>query len=221
MALFKKNERKSKQEHKENWGLYVNEDGTLKNKINEQDQDILASKEEAMLMVKLARNDSFDFQAFTLEDYKRYHKYLFGSLYEFAGTIRKVNMRKHERVLDGHSIHYADVETIEQEANEVFDEMIHYDLFKYHNDPEGQLWFLASHMADLWKVHIFREGNTRTTFSFMIAYANAYLELKFDPSRLYGKLDMSIRDALVYANKEHDPNMNYLLNYLRMMIVES
>ncbi len=217
MALFK---RKSEaKDARKQWGMYVDASGTLKNKIDEGDASILAKKEEAMLMMKLARNEEFDFHAFTLDDYKAYHQYLFGSLYEFAGTIRTVNMKKAERVLDGHSVKYTDVESIEREAMEIFGELLHYDVFRYQDDKEGQLWFLASHMADLWKVHMFREGNTRTTFSFMIAYANAYMQYQYDPSKLYGKLDMSIRDALVYANCEEEPNINYLLNYLRMMMV--
>ena len=47
------------------------------------------------------------------------HKYLFGDIYEWAGTFRKENLYKSERVLSGGSAEYADYHDIEINLKEL------------------------------------------------------------------------------------------------------
>ena len=65
------------------------------------------------------------------------------------------------------------------------------------NDDEAAEAF-ADSMAALWKIHPFREGNTRTTVNFCCQYSDA-VGLNID-RKLFEENSKYVRDALVAYN---------------------
>ena len=97
------------------------------------------------------------------------HRRIFDGVFKFAGELRKVELSKKEWVLGGNaSVSY-------QPAIDLR-EAIEYDLsrekeFDYSNLPMTEIIkHLSQFIADLWQIHPFREGNTRTTAVFLIKY---------------------------------------------------
>ena len=96
------------------------------------------------------------------------HRRLFDGIYKLAGRIRDYNITKNEWVLGGKTVYYASADTISETLN--------YDMgqereFSYANmNIDDAIHHLTRFCANLWQVHAFCEGNTRTTAVFMIKY---------------------------------------------------
>lgn len=103
------------------------------------------------------------------------HRYIFQDMYEWAGQQRKLNIYKEEPVLGGLSIDYSDMFDIPKDAEHILSEMRGkaWDKMDTH---EAALQFSDS-LAKLWKVHPFREGNTRTTVTFCCQYADEIVKI--------------------------------------------
>ena len=79
----------------------IPETNVLKNKLGITDQTLLDQAEADITYLKLLDIDAF-FEGRNL-DYAALldiHKYIFGNLYEWAGTQRNLNIYKAEKVLD-------------------------------------------------------------------------------------------------------------------------
>ena len=97
----------------------------------------------------------FDFPALC-----RMHYRIFQDIYEWAGKPRIVNIEKVEDVLNGISVEYSDVFDIKRDAGAALKKM---DSFGWEEASlEEAARKFSGHMAELWKAHPFREGNTRT-----------------------------------------------------------
>lgn len=100
---------------------------------------------------------------------KSIHRRIFEGIFKFAGQLRNVELSKKEWVLGGNaSVSYQPAVDLR--------EAIEYDLarekeFDYSSHHVfGIINHLARFIADLWQIHPFREGNTRTTAVFLIKY---------------------------------------------------
>lgn len=128
------------------------------------------------------------------------HKYIFQDLYEWAGQQRKLNIYKEEAVLGGLSIDYSDVFDIPRDAESVLSEMRNKN-WSVMNIHDSAVQFSDS-LAKLWRVHPFREGNTRTTVTFCCQYADA---VGLNPDRkLFEDNAQYVRTALVVYNAVFD-----------------
>ena len=124
------------------------------------------------------------------------HQYLFQDIYEWAGQQRKLNIYKEEPVLGGLSIDYSDVFDIPGDAEKVLTEM-RLKPWQDMNTHEIAVHFSDS-IAKLWRVHPFREGNTRTTITFCCQYADS---VGIKPDReLFENNAQYVRTALVAYN---------------------
>ncbi|MBO4266005.1 MAG: Fic family protein, partial [Lachnospiraceae bacterium] len=124
------------------------------------------------------------------------HKYIFQDIYEWAGQQRKLNIYKEEPVLGGLSIDYSEVFDILKDVEYVLERMRNKE-WKTMDSHEIALEFSES-LAKLWRVHPFREGNTRTTITFCCQYAD---EIGLKPNReLFEKNAQYVRTALVAYN---------------------
>jgi fido (protein-threonine AMPylation protein) len=125
------------------------------------------------------------------------HKHLFESIYEFAGKIRDFNISKKEWVLDGDSIEYGNYASLE--------EMLEHDIEKEKNfsysaltDKTERVAHFAKFISDLWQIHPFAEGNTRTIAVFAIKYLRTFgYEVANEP---FESNSWYFRNALVRAN---------------------
>ena len=128
------------------------------------------------------------------------HKYIFQDLYDWAGQPRKVNIYKEEPVLGGLSLDYSDKKTIATDAEQILKEMRDKS-WKRMGTHEAAFQFSDS-LAKLWKVHPFREGNTRITITFLCQYAD---EIGLNPNRkLFEDNAQYVRTALVAYNAVFD-----------------
>ena len=124
------------------------------------------------------------------------HKYIFQDIYKWAGQQRKLNIYKEEPVLGGLSVDYSDMFDIPRDSEHVLLEMRSkpWDKMDTH---EAAIQFSDS-LAKLWRIHPFREGNTRTTVTFCCQYAD---EIGLNPNReLFEDNAQYVRTALVAYN---------------------
>jgi len=142
----------------------------LKNKLGLKDADMLDKAEVEFscnaihsLLTNPIQGD-YDFAHLC-----RFHAHIFGDVYEWAGQPRTVSIEKQEAVIGYMSIEYAKPQNIEVEAATILNKM---NATKWHMlSINEQADALSVGLAELWKVHPFREGNTRTTITFVCQFA--------------------------------------------------
>ena len=117
-------------------------------------------------IAKILSEPSF---AFSIVGLTSIHRRIFEGVFKFAGQLRQVELSKKEWVLGRNaSVSYQPAVDLR--------EAIEYDLsrekeFDYSNRPMTEIIkHLSKFIADLWQIHPFREGNTRTTAVFLIKY---------------------------------------------------
>lgn len=126
------------------------------------------------------------------------HKRLFtGVFYKVkAGRFRDYNISKREWVLDGESVLYANADMIRQTLEYDFGQEKAFDYSKV--SKEEAVKHLTRFIANIWQIHPFGEGNTRTTAVFTIKYLNSLgFEVNNEP---FEKNSWYFRNALVRAN---------------------
>lgn len=148
------------------------------------------------------------------------HRRLFDGIYKHAGRIRDYNITKQEWVLNGETIYYANYDTIT--------EALEYDMrterdFSYAGLPiDESIRHLMRFCANLWQIHAFCEGNTRTTAVFMIKYLRT---LGFNVvNDMFAQNSWFFRNALVRANysnlqKGITETTVYLERFFRSMLL--
>lgn len=146
------------------------------------------------------------------------HHWIFQDVYEWAGKPRVMNIEKSELVLGGISVEYSDYKNIEKDSEYSIKSL---SSVKWHElDIDSAAFEFSKHMAQLWKVHGFREGNTRTVVTFFCLYA-AYKNIPLEPE-LFEKHSAYVRNALVAASavfKDLGDRSN--LSYLQRIVKDS
>jgi len=140
-------------------------------------------------------------QTFTFSpaEYLTIHRRLFTGIYKFAGKIRDYNITKKEWVLNGETVLYASADSLRA--------ILEYDFeqerkFSYKGLNEQKIIeHIAHFISNLWQIHIFGEGNTRTTAIFLIKYLRK-LGFKSVNNDLFANHSWYFRNALVRANYE-------------------
>ncbi|MFN3783961.1 MAG: Fic family protein [Spirosomataceae bacterium] len=140
-------------------------------------------------------------QAFTFSpvEYLTIHYRLFKGIYKFAGKIRDYNVTKKEWVLDGETVLYANADSLRATLEYDFEQE---KKFSYKGLSEQEIIeHIAHFISNLWQIHIFGEGNTRTTAVFLIKYLRK-LGFKNVNNDLFANHSWFFRNALVRANYE-------------------
>lgn len=124
------------------------------------------------------------------------HETLFQDLYTWAGEERLINMYKEEPVLGGLSIDYSDFRNIKKDSINALRTMTmkNWKEMSIEEAAKG----LASSLAEIWKIHPFREGNTRTVITFCCQFADEQ-GWTIDRS-LFEQNSQYVRTALVAYN---------------------
>ncbi|MBQ7227791.1 MAG: Fic family protein [Clostridia bacterium] len=154
------------------------------------------TEEADKVSVKIAQIISEKSFVFSPIEYINIHKRLFEGLFSHAGIIRDYNISKDEWVLDGDSVIYGN-------AINLF-ETLEYDFemekkFSYKGlSTEATITHIAKFISNLWQIHVFGEGNTRTTAVFLIKYLS---KLGFNVTNdIFAENSWYFRNALVRAN---------------------
>lgn len=150
-------------------------------------------------------------------DYKHLceiHKYIFQDIYEWAGEPRIIGVSKAEPILNGESINYPHPkdhviqERLDSRANYAFSQLAK-DNYLKELDAKKFTDLLVYHATEMWEVHPFREGNTRTTLMFIDQLAReAGYELKQGFSLNIGE----VREAFVLATAMKSQKLRRLFN---------
>ena len=149
----------------------------LKNLANIQDEEELSCMEAEYTSLRLAelvtKESASHFNFLSLCDM---HRYIFQDVYEWAGEIRVIN--------------------IEKDVTNILDDMNKF-LWKALSVAEASRIF-SEYLAKLWRVHPYREGNTRT----IITFCSQFIESKgfYVDSDLFKDNAQYMRTALVAAN---------------------
>ena len=196
----------------------------LKNNINEyyknKPDDESRTKEADDVSARIATLLSDDSFSFTVGQLLSIHRFLFDGLLKHPGQLRKYNFTKSEWVLNGDTVIYGDYR--ELEATLQYDFKVEKD-FKYKGLSINKIIdHLALFIANLWQIHAFEEGNTRTIAVFVIKYLRT---LGFDVTNdIFAKNAWYFRNALVRANYNDFRNgefedRSYLILFLRNLLL--
>ena len=147
----------------------------------------------AVRIAKCISNDSF---VFSVGQLISIHRFLFDGVFKHAGRLRTYNFYKNEWVLGGASVVYGDYNELEATLQYDFDQERKFDYSNLNIDEVIE--HLAFFISNLWQIHVFEEGNTRTTAVFIIKYLNS---LGFDITNdIFAKNAWYFRNSLVRAN---------------------
>ena len=153
--------------------------------------------------------------SFTPQEYISIHRKLFQGIYPHAGKIREYNITKKEWVLDGDTIMYGSASELEATLEYDFSRETE---FSYKGlTMEEIIHHLAVFISRLWQIHIFGEGNTRTTAVFFIKYL---ITLGFNvTNEIFAEHSWYFRNALVRANYTNLPKGIYeTTEYLELFL---
>ena len=158
--------------------------------------------------------------AFTPEYFISIHAKLFKGVLPSAGKLRTVNIRKREWVLKDDSVTYGDAATIKQSLIRDFIDEREFDYGG--KTPRKIIPHFARFIAQIWQVHPFGEGNTRTTAVFAIKYLRS-LGFSVDNDAFRDNA-WYFRNALVRANyadyaREVSRDWSYLEIFFRNLLL--
>ena len=151
----------------------------------------------------------------SVNEYVSIHRKLFYGIYDHAGKVRDYNITKKEWVLDGATVIHGTASELES--------TLEYDIskekaFSYKGLlPEEMINHLAIFISNLWQIHAFAEGNTRTTAVFLIKYLQV---LGYDVTNdLFKENSWYFRNALVRANYTNlQKNIYETTKYLELFL---
>ena len=178
------------------------------------------SEEADKISIRIARIIGEDSFTFTVGQLLAIHKNLFEDILEHPGQLRSYNFSKKEWVLDGASVTYGDYRELEMILQYDFDVEKRFNYARLSTDETIE--HLAIFIANLWQIHVFEEGNTRTTAVFAIKYLRS---LGFDVTNdTFAKNAWYFRNALVRANytnvqKGIYADRTYLVRFLRNLLL--
>jgi len=165
----------------------LDERNSLESEDNEEADKV------AVRIAEILSDKSFNFSPTELISI---HQKLFSGVFKHAGKIRTYNFTKNEWVLNGDTVIYASYDTImdslkydfEQEKNFSYKDLSFDDSIKH----------LCRFTSNIWQVHPFCEGNTRTTAVFIIKYLRTFgFNINDD---VFAEHSWYFRNSLVRAN---------------------
>jgi len=165
----------------------------LDTKKQEEKESCEEADKVAVRITEILSEKTFNFSPSELLNI---HKRLFKGIYKLAGEVRNYNITKDEWILNGDTVIYSSYESIlaalehdfEQERNFSYKDLSFNESIKH----------LCRFTSDIWQIHPFCEGNTRTTAVFIIKYLRTFgFKLNDD---VFAENSFYFRNSLVRAN---------------------
>ena len=166
----------------------------LKNILEIQDRERLNEAEAdyvSLRLRELAENPlagDYDFAHIA-----NMHRYMFQDILAWAGEVRTINIEKEEPALGGLSIEYSDKGRIRDDLSQALTKMASRSWAELCLGDRVK--YFSEDLAAVWKVHGFREGNTRLAITFCCQFIEAQ-EIAIDRS-IFEKHSAYVRTALV------------------------
>ena len=178
------------------------------------------TEEADKVSVRIAALLSENAFSFTPNEYLSIHRKLFTGIYTHAGYVRDYNITKKEWVLNGATVQYGSATELSATLDYDFSQE---KKFSYKNLSMSEIIrHLAVFVSRLWQIHVFAEGNTRTTAVFFIKYLRT---LGFDATNdIFAENAWYFRNSLVRANYNDLKNgiyetTEYLELFLRNLLL--
>lgn len=162
----------------------------------------------AVRITEILSENTFNF---SIAELLNIHKRLFSGIYEGAGVFRDYNFTKKEWVLNGDTVIYSSYETVKDALNYDFEQERN---FSYKDlSLDESIKHLCRFTSNIWQVHPFCEGNTRTTAVFIIKYLRTFgFNINDD---VFAENSWYFRNSLVRANyKNFEKNIFEDTTYL-------
>lgn len=169
----------------------------LKNILNIKDEEKLAGAEANYCANRIKQIIENPIKGnFEFEHFCKIHQYIFQDLYAWAGKPRVINMEKPEPPLANMSVEYSYYWNIRACSKSALEELNKIEWDKLQIVDKSKQFSYC--MAEMWRVHPFREGNTRTSIIFFLQFAE---EKNFPLDRkLLEENSTYVRTALVAAS---------------------
>lgn len=183
----------------------------LINKLNIKDASTLDRFEEAIVPGRALILRKQPFTIFSVFDIRQIHEYLFDQIFSWAGEFRTITMYKREKILENASVDYTPADYIESEMNELDKEFLKID-WKSLTDEE-KVNKVAYIVSELWHIHCFREGNTRSVCMFMYCLMKT-IGLHVN-SEFISKYSKYFRISLVLSSLYSPSRPEYLIEIIK------
>ena len=168
-------------------------------------------------IAKILSSQTLDFSA---GGYISVHRRVFEGVFKHAGMLRDYDITKREWVLNGDTVNYLNWEDLRR--------AIDYDIEQERNfsyvgiSPDSMIEHIAKFVSNLWQIHAFCEGNTRTTAVFTIMYLRS-IWFKVN-NELFARHSWYFRNALVRSNYKNviqgiDYTPIYLERFFRNLLL--
>ena len=199
---------------------YIQENGTLKNKLGITDYDKLNLAERDITFSKFLNVKKTFHTKFDVSYIKSIHSHIFEDIFDWAGEFREVPVYKQELVIPGLSLNYTDPKNIEKELSDCLEKINDTNWSALTLEQKSATF--TKYLTQFWLIHPFRDGNTRTTLTFATQFSKEHdfpLDLVFLLDNLTRKIDnngeitqFSIRDKFVLSAipKEFSPEPEHL-----------
>ncbi len=202
---------------------YIYPNGTLKNKLNITDYEELRDVEYKRLKDKVISTEFVHSRRLDPDLLRAIHKYIFGELFDWAGDYRIITLFKAEEFfIPGLSINYALPTEIDMKLRK--------EIYMLNSIRWSELSCddiaveLATRMARIWKIHPFRDGNTRALLGFLKVFASehefimdmaVFTRLLSRPKKNGKVIGYSVRDMFVAACLDEKPEPEHLIKLFR------
>ena len=189
--------------------LYPDVD-VLINKHNIKSQEELDRLEEDIVPLRMIRLRKEGLTIKSVFDIQKIHEFLFSSIFDWAGAFRKITMYKREPILNGYSVDYTPFDYIEKEMDDLEDKFTAIDWHSLNN--REKINNVSKIIQELWQIHCFREGNTRTValfLYFLLKTIGVHINIDF-----LGNNAKYFRNALVLASLYSASKPEYLFGII-------
>lgn len=185
--------------------LYDDAD-VLRNLAGIKDGKVLRAAEADITNLSMAAVYARRYATFDTETLSDIHRGIFGQIYDWAGSFRTIQIIKYEEVIGGDTVRYSYPCEIKKRLDAAMRELAG---LKRTGDNDRDLVFrLVRIIAQIWQIHPFREGNTRTVMTFAVLYARS---LGFDVDHDLFRVNSSyVHNALVWASQGIYSRYGYL-----------
>lgn len=197
--------------------LYLYEDvPVLRNKLGIQDEKTLDSVEAELSRANMMLLYEQGFDDFSPAGLCAIHRFLFGDVYDWAGEYRKINIEKRERLLGGRSVWYSNDDDIPRDLEQAFAQLRAHPWKSYFRDEFAR--GLVQCFPPIWRVHPFREGNTRTVVMMMTMFVEHYGY--YMDQELMAASAGYVRDSFVMASLDQVSEYEHLEKILMDAVCE-